>query len=92
MNEAGYKIIHIGDGRENGYHPIVIVKANPIIENAFSKSFIPYECSDTDFFFFPDDERVVDKVIKIAQGEGIWYPDEDDFEEQVEKYWNKNEL
>ena len=83
MNDAGYKIIHIGDGTENGFRPIVIVKANPVIENEFSKSFVPYECNDTELFFFPNDDRVVNKVVRIAQGEGIWYPDEDDFEDEM---------
>lgn len=81
MNNAGYKIIHIGDATENGYQPIVIVKANPINDNGFSTSFVPYECRETEYFFFPQKPSLINRIVQIAQGEGIWRPNDDDFED-----------
>ena len=43
MNTHGYKIIHIGDGTENGSNAIIIVKANPIHhEEYLGVSYTPY--------------------------------------------------
>ena len=83
MNKAGYKIIHIGDGTEKGFSPIVIVKANPIIDHGFYASFVPHENIDTEEFFFPDEERIANKILQIARGEGIWHPTEDDFKDET---------
>lgn len=79
MNNAGYKIIHIGEATENGYKPIVIVKANPINDNGFLRHYVPYECRETEFFFFPQKPSLINRVVQIAQGEGVWHPNEDDF-------------
>lgn len=83
MNKAGYKIMHIGGATENGYRPIVIVKANPIHNMGFGQSFTPYECRETELFFFPNKKRLVDHIVQIAQGEGIWHPNEDDFHDET---------
>jgi len=91
MNKAGYKILHIGDATENGYRPIVIVKANPIHNNGFSTSFIPYVCGETEFFFFPNKKAVVDRVVQIAQGEGVWHPNQDDFKDETSIQEERNE-
>lgn len=59
----------------------MIVKANPVQNNGFSTYFTTHECRDTKLFFFPNNEDLTDQILQIARGEGIWYPDEDDFVE-----------
>lgn len=90
MNKAGYKIMHIGDATENGSQHIVIVKANPINDMGFGKSFTPYECHETEFFFYPNKRNIVERIVQIAQGEGIWYPNEDDFEDETTLFEENN--
>lgn len=82
MNTHGYKIIHIGDGTENGSNAIIIVKANPIHhEEYLGVSYTPYECEETEWFFFPDRQDIVNQLLEIAQGEGIWYPNNREFKD-----------
>lgn len=90
MNKAGYKIIHIGDGTENGYCPIVIVKASPIKDMGFGMSFTPYECGETELFFFPNKKNIVDRMVQIAQGEGVWHPNENDFQDKISLFEGNN--
>jgi len=66
MNKDGYKIINIGNGTENNYQPIVIVKANPIINNSSYSSFVPFEYNRTELFLFPDKDKIVNKIINLS--------------------------
>lgn len=82
--------MHIGDATENGYRHIVIVKASPINDMGFGQSFTPYECRETEFFFFPDKKRLINRIVQIAQGEGIWHPNEDDFRDETSLFEENN--
>ncbi len=79
MNKAGYKIMHVGGGTESAHGEIVIVKANPIKNNGFGLYHSMIIGNDTEKFFFPNNEVLINQILNIARGEGIWHPNEDDF-------------
>lgn len=88
MNDNGYKIMHVGDGTDSVYGNIYIIKANPVQNNGFSMYHSMTICSDTETFFIPANQGLLNQIIMIARGGGLWYPDEDDFVE--EKIFNEN--
>ncbi len=84
MNNKGYKIMNISDGEDNIYGKICIVEANPINSNGLYLTHSISIDKDTETFLFIDDENILNQLIKILQGDGIWYPYENDFNtEQV---------
>lgn len=91
MNEDGYKIINVGDGSDSAFGDIVIAKANPILNNGFSTFFTTHECRETELFFFPkNNETILNQILQIARGGGVWYPNDDDFVEGSVLYENTN--
>lgn len=84
MNE--YKIMHIGDATDSQFGDILIVKANPIMDNGYGKSYVTHICNDTVSFFFPaNNQMLINKLLEIANGGGLWTPDidEDFIEEKI---------
>lgn len=88
MNENGYKIMHIEDGIDSKYGNIHIIMANPVQNNGFGMYHSMTIGNDTETFFIPANQRLLNQIIIIARGGGLWYPDEDDFVE--EKILNEN--
>lgn len=71
-----YKIMHIGDGTDSRYGKMIIVKANPVTDNGYGKSFISHIYSNTETFFFPANQlSLFEQLIQIANGGGFWTPD-----------------
>ena len=71
-----YKIMNIGDGTDSRYGKMIIVKANPVTDNGYGKSFISHINSNTETFFFPaSQESIIEQLIQIANGGGFWTPD-----------------
>jgi len=71
-----YKIMNIGDGTDSRYGKMIIVKANPVTDNGYGKSFISHINSNTETFFFPaSQESIIGQLIQIANGGGFWTPD-----------------
>lgn len=79
-----FKIINIGEGTDSRFGSIVVVQANPIMDNGYGKSFVTHLCSDTVTFFFPaTNQFIIDELLRIANGGGLWTPDlEDEFMEE----------
>ena len=88
MNKNGYKIIHIGDGTDSRYGNIFIIKANPVQNNGFGMFHSMTIGSDTETFFIPANQRLLNQIIQIARGGGLWYPNDEDFIE--EKIFDEN--
>ena len=82
MNENGYKIMHVGDGTDSIYGDIYIVKANPVQNNGFGLYHSMSICNETESFFFPANQSLINQVLLIARGGGIWYPNENDFSDE----------
>lgn len=74
--------MHVGDGTDSVHGEIVIVKANPVKNNGFSLCHSMSICTDTETFFFPNDINLINQVLLIARGGGLWHPNEDDFSEE----------
>ncbi len=69
-----YKIMHIGDGTDNKYGEIIIVKANVVTNTDKGKSFTPYIYDNTTSFFFPNRKDFLNQLVQIANGGGFWSP------------------
>ena len=70
------KAMNIGDGTDSRYGKMIIVKANPVIDNGYGKSFISHINSNTETFFFPASQQsIIEQLIQIANGGGFWTPD-----------------
>ena len=68
--------MNIGDGTDSRYGKMIIVKANPVIDNGYGKSFISHINSNTETFFFPASQQsIIEQLIQIANGGGFWTPD-----------------
>ena len=68
--------MNIGDGIDSRYGKMIIVKANPVIDNGYGKSFISHINSNTETFFFPASQQsIIEQLIQIANGGGFWTPD-----------------
>lgn len=80
--EAEYLIMDISDGRDHTYGKIVIVRANPVRNTVGVKFVAQHLCDDTELFFFPDDDNIVEPILRIARGQGLWTPDDSDFVEE----------
>lgn len=77
-----YKIMEIKDGHHSMYGDMNIIRANPIESNGFTESYTPYIDEDTEDFFF-NEENLINRLIKLAQGNGIWIPNPEDFEDEM---------
>ena len=82
MNKNGYKIMHIGNGTDSVYGNIYIIQANPVKSNGFSRFLSVTIDNDTDSFFIPINQELLNQILTIAKGGGLWYPNEDDFVEE----------
>lgn len=68
-----YKIMNIGDGTDSRYGKMIIVKANPVTDNGYGKSFISHINSNTETFFFPASQQsIIEQLIQIANGGVFW--------------------
>lgn len=79
MNKDGYKIMHVGEAIDSVYGEVFGVEANPVINDGFSLRHSVLIGQDTETFFFPKDTNLLNQVLMIARGGGLWYPNEDDF-------------
>lgn len=78
MNKE-YKIMDISEGKDSRYGTILIVKANPIMNNSNSKSYTPYLYNKTETFFFPLKESFINNLVSIANEGHFWTPNKSDF-------------
>lgn len=79
-----YKIIEIHNGCSHSkYGCMDIILANPVENNGFFESYIPYcNTEDTENFFIKD-KNLVDRLDILAQGGGFWSPNPEDFEDEM---------
>lgn len=78
-----YQIIDIKGGEDSRFGDIVIVKANPVETNSLGLKFVSTTLGlKTDTFLFPEEEHIINPILAIARGQGIWRPEKDDFEEE----------
>lgn len=80
-----YQIIKIIVGSDNIYGDSYVVQANPVQTDSLGRKFITSQRlgRETDIFLFPYDEDIIKPIIRIARDEGIWHPNESDFEEEI---------
>lgn len=79
-----YQIIHMSAELDDDYGNVCIALANPVQSNALGMKFVTQNlCSETEKFLFPNEPDFVDPLLDIARGQGIWHPDEDDFEDKM---------
>lgn len=81
MKAKEYIIIGLGEGEHSTWGDCIIARANPVVDNGFSRSYVTHECSDTELFFF--DPGMREAIDRIGRGGGVWTPDEDDFQEET---------
>lgn len=86
-----YKIMHISDGEDSRFGTILIVKANPVINNGYSKSYISHLCSDTETFFFPLKKNIIDNLEGIANEGNLWTPNMSEFKTEYVRDEETNE-
>jgi hypothetical protein len=79
MIAAQYLIISSGDGQHNRYGDVLIVAANPVKNNGWLTSVNECECSETEYFFFPNDNYFAKEVLAITQCRELWKPNKNDF-------------
>lgn len=75
---AKYKILNINGGEDSRFGEIVYVEANPIEQNSYSEFFISHYYEKTQYFFYPNNESLIDELVSIAQS-GLWQPNMNDF-------------
>lgn len=77
--ETKYFILEIKGVTDSRFGDCAAIKANPIQEITMgrfsSQSVTPYECSDTVTFFFPDDEIILEPLLRLARTQTPWVPD-----------------
>lgn len=79
-----YLIRKITSGEDDHYGDICIVKANPVETNSMGMRFVSESIGKgTETFFFPNESDIIETLLRIARGQGIWQPNEDDFEEET---------
>lgn len=73
-----YFIIESRSVTDSRFGDCTVILANPIQELKMgtysSQSVIPYECSETIRFFFPDEEFVVEPILRLARTQTPWEP------------------
>lgn len=94
--ETKYFILEVKGIEDSRFGECAAIKANPIQEIKMgtysSQSVTPYECSDTVTFFFPDDEYILEPILRLARTQTPWIPDishfnkERIFDENSQKY------
>lgn len=78
-----YQIMEIKGAHDSRYGDVAIVRANPVETNSMGMRFVTQHlCSDTEMFFFPDDDEILEPIIRIAQGQGIWRPNKNDYRDE----------
>ena len=79
MNEFGYKITEIGNGTDSEFGEIIIVRANPFFEINTGIKTKGWR-DEEEVFFFDNKKNIMDDLLRIANDELDWHPDEDEFE------------
>lgn len=81
-----YFILDVKGVTDSRYGDCAAIKANPIREIKMgmhtSQSVTPYECSDTIMFFFPDDEDIIEPILRLARTQTPWEPDMSHFNKE----------
>ena len=78
-----YKIMEInGDCQHSKYGDMDIVRANPIENNGFSESYVTHFYEETEDFFVKD-KNLINRLFKLGQGDGVWVPNPDDYEDEI---------
>ena len=85
-----YQIINIRDGEDNLHGTIIMIEANPVINNFGYESVICGHYKDTELFFLPDKDELINPILAIAQKQGIWSPREDDYNDEYVFLENNN--
>ena len=76
-----YRIMKISSGYDNKVGEIVIVKANPVQEFMGYATVNDMIGRETETFHLPKKEEVFNPIIRLAQNQQIWCPDDSEFEE-----------
>lgn len=75
-----FQIMNIKGVDDTRYGSIVLVEANPVETNSLGMRFVTQHiCSSTESFFFPDDDDIIQPLVSIARGGGLWTPNMADF-------------
>lgn len=85
MKANQYKIMEISDGDDSKHGKIWIVKANPVEENQYSgaKFFTSYIDENTELFFIPYNNSLVDEIEDIAKEGKLWTPNKNEWQEEA---------
>ena len=86
-------IMDISEGSHNQFGKIIIVKANPVETIFGMKQYSDHICSDTDYFFFPDQSLLIENILSIARRRDVWRPNETEYTiESVNDENNKKKI
>lgn len=81
-----YYIIEIKGCTDSLFGDCAVVLANPIKEIKMgtysSQSVTPCVCAETKRFFFPDDDYILEPLLRFARNQSPWTPDFDYFNEE----------
>ena len=81
-----YFILEVKGVTDSRFGNCAAVKANPVQEIKMgvfsSQSVIPYECSDTVTFFFPDKKLILEPILRLARTQSPWTPDMSHFKKE----------
>lgn len=81
-----YYILEVKGVTDSRFGDCAVILANPIQEikmgHYSSQSVIPYECSETVRFFFPDDEYILEPILRLARTQTPWEPDMSHFNKE----------
>lgn len=81
-----YFILEVKGVTDSRFGDCAVIMANPVQEIKMgtytSRSVIPYVCSETVRFFFPDDEDILESVLRLARTQTPWEPDMDHFKKE----------
>src|SRR5574344_1285318 len=79
-------ILEIKGVIDDRFGDCVAVEANPVneIDLGFrtSQSYTPYKNSETQTFFFPSDDSIIQPIIRLARSQQVWEPCMEDFKEE----------
>jgi hypothetical protein len=78
-----YFILEVKGVTDSRYGDCAVIMANPVqvreVGAYSSQSVTPYVCSETVRFFFPDDESILEPILRRARTQTPWEPNMDHF-------------
>lgn len=78
-----YFILEIKGVYDSRFGDCVVVYANPLQKIGMGLSYTPYINEDTVAFFFPDDDSIIQPIVRSARAQQPFEPDFDYFKEET---------